>query len=118
MDQSIKQKSREFAAKVAQLYKHLSSHKKETILSGELLRTGAGVGANLARSECAMGKNDQLAKVYTALQECVEAKYWLEVLNDNEYLTEFEFNDLLSVCDGMGKDLIGLVKTLRAAIAR
>jgi four helix bundle protein len=88
MDQSIKQKSRELAAKAARLYKHLSSHKKETILSAELLRAGAGVGANLARSECAMGKNDQLAKVYGAFQKCVEAKYWLEVLNDNEYLTE------------------------------
>jgi four helix bundle protein len=115
MDQGIKKKSRELAAKAAQLYRHLSSHKKETVLSAELLRSGAGVGANLVKAECAMGKNDQILKVYTALQECAEAKYWLEVLNDNEYLTEFEFNDVLAACDEMGKLLIGLIKTLRAA---
>jgi four helix bundle protein len=114
MDQGIKQKSRQLAAKVAQLYKQLSSRKKETVLSEQLLRSGSTVGANLAKAEMALSKNDQLAKVYLALQDCVEAKYWLEVLNDSEFLTEFEFRDTLKECDEMGKVLVGLVKTLRA----
>jgi four helix bundle protein len=63
-----------------------------------------------------MGKNDQILKVYTALQECAEAKYWLEVLNDNEYLTEFEFTDVLAACDEMGKLLISLLKNLRTGL--
>ncbi|AEF82046.1 four helix bundle protein [Leadbettera azotonutricia] len=114
MDQEIKQKSRTLAAKTVQLYKHLSAHKKETVLSEQLLRSGANVGANLAKSEMALGKNDQLAKVYLALQDCAEAKYWLEVLNDNDFLTEFEFTDNLKECDEMGKVLISLLKKLRA----
>ena len=118
MDQNIKIKSRQFAAKVVLLHKQLSARKKETVMSEELLRSGAGIGAELMKSECAMGKNDQAAKVYKALQNCAEAKYWLELLNDTEYLTEFEFNDTLKDCDEMGKLLIARIKTMSTAAAK
>ena len=115
MDQGLKQKSREFAAKVVLLHKQLSARKKETVISEELLRSGAGVGAELAKAECALGKNDQLAKIYKGLSNCAEAKYWLELLNDTSYLTEFEFNDTLKDCDELGKLLVARIKALRAA---
>jgi four helix bundle protein len=69
----------------------------------------------LARAECSLGKNDEMARVYKALLNCAEAKYWLELLNDTEYLTEFEFNDTLKECDEIGKLLIAQIKAYRAA---
>jgi four helix bundle protein len=117
MDQkAIKQKSRLFAAKVVQLHKQLSARKKETVMSKELLRSGAGVGADLSKAECALSRNDQLTRVYAALQDCAEAKYWLELLNDSAYLTEFEFNDTLKDCDELGKLLVALVKHIRSSM--
>jgi len=115
MEQGIKRKSREFGVKAVNLHKQLSTRKKETVMSEELLRSGAGVGAALVKAECAMGKNDQITKVHIALQNCVEAKYWLEMLNDTGYLTEFEYNDTLKSCDEMTRLLVVLVKSLRAA---
>ena len=112
MDQRIKQKSRQFAAKVVFLHKQLSARKKDSVMSEELLRSGAGVGAGLVKSEFAMGKNDQLAKIYKALQDCAEAKYWLELLNETGSLTEFEFNDTLKECDEMEKLLVVQIKAL------
>jgi four helix bundle protein len=114
MDKAIKQESRTLTAQIVALYRRLSTQKKETVLSAELLRAGGGVGAELARAECAMNRGDQLQKVYAALQNCSEAKYWLEVLNDGEFLTEFEFTGALKALDTMGKDLIAMVKTMRA----
>jgi len=116
MDQNIKQRSREFAVKVVLLHKQLSARKKESVMSEELLRSGAGVGAELSKAECALGKNDQIARVYKSLQDCAETKYWLELLNDTGYLTEFEFNDTLKDCDELGKILITLIKTLRTGM--
>ena len=113
MEQNIKQKSREFAVKVVLLHKQLSARKKDSILSEELVRAGAGAGAELAKSECALGKNDLVAKVYKALQNCAEAKYWLELLNETGGLTEFEYNDTLKDCDALGKLLIAKIKTLK-----
>ena len=118
MDQNIKQKSRAFAAKLILLQKQLSARRKETVISEELLRSGAGAGAELSKAECALNKNDQIAKVYLSLQNCAEAKYWLELLNDTGYLTEFEFNDILKDCDEMGKLLIARIKTLKAGLTQ
>ena len=115
MNQIIKQKSREFAAKVVLLHKQLSARKKETVMSEELLRSGAGIGSELSKAECAMGRNDQIARIHNALLNCAEAKYWLELLNDTAYLTEFEFNDTLKDCDELGKLLVAFLKTFRAA---
>ena len=112
MDQNLKQTSREFAVKVVLLHKQLSARKKESVMSEELLRAGAGVGAELSKAECALGKNDKVARVYKSLQNCAETKFWLELLNDTGYLTEFEFNDTLKDCDEMGKLLITYIKTL------
>ncbi|MCL2374287.1 MAG: four helix bundle protein [Treponema sp.] len=113
MDKTLKQKSREFAAKIVFLHKQLSARRKESVMSEELLRSGAGVGSELAKADCALSKSDQLAKVYKALQNCAEAKYWLELLNDTDYLTEFEFNDTLKGCDDLGKLLVAQVKAFR-----
>ena len=117
MDQKLKQKSREFAVKVVYIHKQLSARKKESVISEELLRSGAGVGAELSKADVALSKNDQLARVHKALSDCAEAKYWLELLNDGEYLTEFEFTDTLKDCDELGKLLVALIKTLRAGAA-
>ncbi|MDR0513507.1 MAG: four helix bundle protein [Treponema sp.] len=113
MDKNTKMKSREFAAKVVYLHKQLTARRKESVMSEELLRSGAGVGAELSKAASALSNNDRIAKVYNALQGCAEAKYWLELLNDTEYITEFEFNDTLKSCDELGKLLIGQIKILR-----
>ena len=118
MDQNTKQKSRQFAAKVVLLHKQLSARKKESVMSEELLRSGAGVGATLMKAEYAMGKNDQTTKVYKALQSCAETKYWLELLNETGYLTEFEFSDTMKDCDELGKLLIVQVKAMSAAASK
>jgi len=113
MDKNLKLRSREFAVKVVLLHKQLSARKKESVMSEELLRSGAGAGAELAMAECALSKNDQIARVYKSLQNCAEAKYWLELLNDTGYLTEFEFNDTLKDCDELGKLIVVYIKALR-----
>ena len=118
MDTVIKQKSKEFAVKVVNLQKQLSARKKDSVMTTELLRCGAGVGAALVKAECALNKNEQITRVHTALQDCAEAKYWLELLNDTECLTEFEFSDILSTCDEMGKMVVAQIKALRTEAAQ
>ena len=114
MDQNIKKKSREFAVKVVRLHKQLSAVKKETVMSEELLRCGAGVGSDLIKTEYAMGASDQTARIYKALQSCVEAKYWLDLLFETQYITEFEFKDTTKSCDELGNLIIGLIKNRKA----
>ena len=76
------------------------------------------MGAELIKTECALGSSDQMARIYKALQNCAEAKYWLELLYDAEYITEFEFNDTLKICEELGKMIIALIKSLRAKMVK
>ena len=96
------------------LQKQLLARKKESVMSEELLRCGAGAGAALVKAECAYSKNDQISKVHTALQNCAEAKYWLELLNETGCLTEFEFNDTLNACNEMRRLVVAQIKALNA----
>jgi four helix bundle protein len=110
---ATKTQSKQFAMKIVQLYKHLSVNKKELILSEQLLRAGTAIGANLAGAECAANKNDFVGKIQEALQKCAETRYWLEILNESELITEFEFKNNTQDCDELRKILFYTVKSLK-----
>ena len=114
MDQAIKQKSKELAFKVVNLQRQLSARKKDSVMSEELLRSGAGAGTALVKSDCALNRNEQVTRVHMALQNCAETKYWLELLYETESITEFEFNDTINTCDELGKMVVAQIKTLKA----
>ena len=80
MEQTAKYKSKRFAVRIIKLYQYLCEEKHEYVISKQLLRSGTSIGANLAEAECAISRKEFLAKVYIALKECAETKYWLELL--------------------------------------
>jgi four helix bundle protein len=110
---ATKTRSRQFAVKIAQIYKNLSNNKKEYVMSEQLLRAGTGIGADLAASECAATRNDFVAKIQEALQKCAETRYWLEILNDADLITEFEFKNSVQDCDELRKILAYTIKALK-----
>jgi four helix bundle protein len=114
---TAKEKSRLFSIKIAQLYKHLSNNKKETILSEQLLRSGTSIGARLAEAECALSRNDVLVKLHGALEKSAESRYWLEILNSADLLTEYEFKTHVQDCDELRHILFTIVKNLKAALS-
>ena len=118
MDKTLtaQHKSKKFAVRIIRLYQYLCSEKKEYVLSKQLLRSGTSIGANLAESECAISKKDFLAKVYTALKECSETLYWLELLKETGYLNQSEYDSIYSDCDELRKMLSSTTKTLSESI--
>ena len=74
MENVIEIKSFNFAIRVVNLYKYLSS-KDEYVLSKQLLRSGTSIGANIAEAEQAQSTADFIAKMSIALKETSETKY-------------------------------------------
>ena len=62
MEQTVERKSFLFAVRIAKLGKHLTTKKKEYVLSRQLLRSGTSIGANIAEAEQAQSKADFIAK--------------------------------------------------------
>jgi four helix bundle protein len=110
---ATKTKSRQFAIKIVQLYKNLANNKKEHVMSEQLLRVGTGIGASLVEAECAANKQDFVAKIQEALQKCAATRYWLEILKETDFITEFEYTNGLEDCDELRKILFYTIKSLK-----
>ncbi len=105
----LKDKSYHFAVRVVKLFKFLQSEKKEFILSKQLMRSGTSVGALVREAEFAESKADFIHKLAIAQKECNESIYWLELLNETEYLLESEFTS-------MNNDAIEVIKIITSSI--
>ena len=85
-------------------------------MSKQLLRCGTSIGANLAEAECAISRKDFLSKVYIALKECSEAKYWLEILHETDYLTENQYESISGDCEEIRRMLSATTKTMNSTL--
>lgn len=90
----LKDKSFAFALQCVKLYKYLTETQKEFVLSKQLLRSGTSVGANIREAQNAQSIADFIHKLSIAQKECDETIYWLELLNESEYVTISEFEPL------------------------
>jgi four helix bundle protein len=104
-DNVVENKSFDFAVRIVNLHKHLSSEKKEFVLSKQLLRSGTSIGANVSEALRGQSKADFLAKMSIALKEANESHYWIRLLYKTDFLTEQEFNSIEN-------DIIELIKIL------
>lgn len=107
----VKEKSKAFAIRIINLYKHLCKSKNEYVLSKQLLRSGTSIGANVTEALCGISKKDFLAKMYIAFKECVETQYWLELLSETDFLSASEFESISNDCEELRKILSSITKS-------
>jgi four helix bundle protein len=74
-DNLIHVKSKKFAIRIINSFKHLQAEKKEFVLSKQMLRSGTVIGALIKESEFAQSRKDFLNKLYIALKEANETQY-------------------------------------------
>jgi four helix bundle protein len=103
----IQQKSFSFAIRIVNLYKYLTTEKKEFVLSKQLLRSGTSIGANVEESIGGQSEKDFLSKLSIAYKEARESMYWLKLLQATDYLNPEQAESLLAdseeICKIIGK---------------
>lgn len=112
----VKNKSFAFAVRVVKLYQYLCEHKKEFVLSKQLLRSGTSVGAMVREAEHAETKNDFKHKMGIAQKEINETIYWLELLKETDYLTSEQFENIHSDAIEIIKLVTAILKSTKANI--
>jgi four helix bundle protein len=105
----IQQKSFAFAIRIVNLYKFLTTEKKEYVLSKQLLRSGTSVGANIEESIGGQSDKDFLSKISIAYKEARESVYWLKLLQATDYLSEEQADSLLKDAEELCK-IIGKIQ--------
>ena len=110
----VKDKSFAFALRVVKLFQFLCNKKQEYIMSKQLMRSGTAVGALVREAEHAESKADFIHKMAIAQKEANESAYWLELLHQSHYLTDAEFNSIISDQQEIGKLLSSIILTSKA----
>ena len=108
-DGAIQKKSFAFAVRVVNLYKFLTTEKKEFVIAKQVLRSGTAIGALVREAEQAESKPDFVHKMAIALKEANETEYWLELLHETKYLDQAAF-------DSIHPDTVELLKLLTSII--
>ena len=109
---TVKYKSKKFAVRIVNLYKYLCEDKKEYVMSKQLLRSGTSIGANIAESECAISDKDFLSKLYIALKECMETRFWIDLLYETTYIDKKMYQSISDDCEEIRKMLSASTKTM------
>ncbi|RKY37115.1 MAG: four helix bundle protein [Candidatus Omnitrophota bacterium] len=112
----VKIKSFAFAIRIVRLYQFLTDSKKEYILSKQLLRSGTSVGAMVRESEHAESKLDFKHKMAIAQKEINESIYWLELLNETDYLSNEHFESINKDAIEIIKLITNIIKSTKATI--
>jgi four helix bundle protein len=109
----VKKKSFAFAVSVVKLYQYLCEQKKEFVLSKQLLRSGTSVGAMVREAEHAESKADFKHKLGIAQKEINESIYWLELLNETDYLTKEQFEQINNNAVEIIKLITAILKSVK-----
>ena len=77
----IKERTFEFAVRIVKLCQYLDKTPGACrTLSGQLLRAGTSVGANVEEAQAGQSRPDFISKNSIALKEARECHYWLRIL--------------------------------------
>ena len=109
-DSIIQKKSFEFALEIIQLYRELQD-RRDYVLSQQLLKSRASIGANAEEATAAPSRNDFLTKMSIASKEARETRYWLRLLQESK-LVNIDFTSQLIHVDEPIRILTSIVKTI------
>ena len=115
-DNILYTKSMAFAIRCVNLYKHLTTEKKEFVLSKQLLRRGTSIGANIRESRNAQSPADFINKLSIALKEADETQYWFELLHHTDFITEEEFTSINADVDELISILTSVIKKAKTKL--
>ena len=114
----IHELSYDFGCRITRLFKYLTedSEYKEYVISKQIYRSGTSIGANVRESKHAQSDADFLSKMSIAYKEADETDYWLNLLHDNGYINESQYESLKKDMDRILKLLTSIVKTMNQKV--
>ena len=117
-DAGIHELSYDFGCRITRLFQYLTedAEYKEFVQSKQIYRSGTSIGANVRESKHAQSDADFLSKMSIAYKEADETDFWLNLLHDNGYLNDDQFESLSHDIQRIIKVLTSIVKTLNQKV--
>lgn len=114
----IHELSYDFGCRITRLFQYLTedAEYKEYVQSKQIYRSGTSIGANVRESKHAQSDADFLSKMSIAYKEADETDYWMNLLHDNGYINESQYESLKKDMDRILKLLTSIVKTMNQKV--
>lgn len=114
----IHELSFDFGCRITRLFQYLTedAEYKEYVQSKQIYRSGTSIGANVRESKHAQSEADFLSKMSIAYKEADESDFWLNLLHDNGYLDDKQFDSLKKDTNRILKILTSIVKTMNKKV--
>jgi len=114
----IHELSYDFGCRITRLFQWLTedAEYKEFVMAKQVYRSGTSVGANVRESKHAQSDADFLSKMSIAYKEADETDYWMNLLHDNGYINESQFESLNADLTRILKVLTSIVKTMNQKV--
>ena len=108
----LEEKCMNFSIRIVSLCRFLNEEKHERRIADQMFRSGTSIGANVAESQCAISKNDFIAKLYISLKEANETLYWLRLLQRTQYITNRQYESIYKDCEELKRMLVSITKKM------
>ena len=109
----LSEQSMDFAVQIINLVK-LLKEQRESIISGQVGRSGTSIGANIREAKYAHGTADFISKMQIALKEANETGYWLELLYKTGFISKEQYDFLESKCKSLRAMLVSSINTVKS----
>lgn len=111
MKSPLAQLSMEFAVDVVRICDGI--HNRGPI-KNQLIRSACSIGANIHEAKYGYSKDDFIFKLQTALKECNETLYWLELMRNLDSISNETAQTLINTCNRIRFMLIKSLNTSKA----
>ena len=108
----LEEKCMNFSIRIVNLCRFLNEEKHEYRIADQMFRSGTSIGANVAESQCAISKNDFVAKLYISLKETNETLYWLHLLYRTQYISKRQYESIQKDCEELKRMLVSITKKM------
>ena len=88
------------------------------IVKDQILRSGTSIGANIREAQYGYSEDDFVFKLQTAMKECAETGYWLDVLEGAGILSPEIIKDLRYKRNRIHRMLVSSLNTKKASMGR
>ena len=115
MKEDLKQRTFDLAVRVVNLCRELEKTPGASrTLSGQLLRSGTSVGANVEEGQASQSKADFVSKYSIACKEARETHYWLRLLVATEIMQQNQIAGLIDEANQLIAILTTIIKRTKA----
>jgi four helix bundle protein len=110
----LKKRTKQLALRVIRLVESLPKTKTSNVISNQLLRSGASVGANYRAACRAKSTADFINKLAIVEEEADESIYWIELLVESNQVKLNLVESLLVEFDEILAIIVSAIKTSKA----